>query len=86
VIGQVLCAALGIFVLALFGRIILSWFPTRPGSPVGSAAAVLDRVTEPVLGPARRIIPPIRIGGIGLDISAMLVVIVFQMLRRAICA
>jgi len=51
-----------------------------------SAAAVLDRVTEPVLGPARRIIPPIRIGGMGLDISAMLVVIVFQMLRRAICA
>lgn len=84
-IREVLCAGIGIYLLALFGRIILSWFPLRPGSPVGSVAAVLERVTEPVLGPARRMIPPIRIGAMGLDVSAMLVVIVLQVVRGVIC-
>jgi len=85
VIREVLCAGIGIYLLALFGRIILSWFPLRPGSPVGSVAGVLERVTEPVLGPARRMIPPIRIGAMGLDVSAMLVVIVLQVVRGVIC-
>jgi YggT family protein len=85
VIPQVLCAAIGIYLFAVFGRIILSWFPVRPGSPVGSAAVLLERITEPVLGPARRLIPPIRIGAMGLDVSAMLVVIVLQVLRGVVC-
>ena len=40
---------------AIFARVILSWFALRPDNPL---VAVLYYITEPVLGPLRRIIPP----------------------------
>jgi YggT family protein len=39
---------------AIFARAILSWFPIDRNGPIFRA---LDAVTEPVLGPLRRVIP-----------------------------
>jgi YggT family protein len=66
-----LCLILDLYFIALFARIILSWFPIRPGTAMAQAFSVLYAATEPVLGPARRAIPPI--GG-GLDISPIVVI------------
>ena len=62
---------IGLYTLVIFVRIILSWFPINPSGPLGQVARGLFQVTEPVLGPARRIIPSIG----PIDISPIIVVV-----------
>ncbi|HEY3238596.1 MAG TPA: YggT family protein [Acidimicrobiia bacterium] len=56
---SIICALLQVYFLVLIGRIILSWFPVRPGTAMASIASILFELTEPVLGPLRRVIPPL---------------------------
>ena len=74
------CLLLRLYILALFARIILSWFPISPGSAMASVFSALYAVTEPVLGPVRRLLPPIGMGGMGLDLSPIIVTFAFQFL------
>jgi len=46
-----------IYLLLVIGRILLSWFPISPESPMSSVFSFLYRLTEPVLGPIRRMGP-----------------------------
>ena len=62
---------IGLYTFVIFVRIILSWFPINPSGPLGQVTRLLFQVTEPVLGPARRIIPSIG----PIDISPIVVVI-----------
>ena len=39
---------------------------------------MLFRLTEPVLGPVRRLLPPVRAGGIGIDLSFIIVFLGIQ--------
>ena len=57
----------------LFPRAILSWFPASPGGALASVNGVLYRLTEPVLAPVRRLLPPVRAGGMGIDLSFIVV-------------
>ena len=84
--GSLLCTLLQLYVLLLFGRIILSWFPISPGSALASVFSALYAVTEPVLGPVRRMLPPVGIGGMGLDLSPIIVLFAVQILKGAVCA
>jgi YggT family protein len=79
-----ICLIGQLYFFALFARIILSWFPLQPDGAGAQAFSLLYTVTEPVLGPVRRAIPPVRIGGMGLDISVIIVVFGLQILLRAI--
>ena len=74
------------YVIIIFARVILSWFPITPGTPVASVARVLYALTEPVLGPIRRVLPPMRLGGMGLDLSPIIVLIGLQIISRAVLA
>ena len=69
---------IGLYTFVIFVRIILSWFPINPGGPLGQITRVLFQVTEPVLGPARRIIPSIG----PLDISPIVVVIALRFVQN----
>ena len=75
-----------VYSLFIFARLVLSWFPARPGSPVFLIKGALHTLTEPYLGVFRRVLPAARIGSVGLDLSALvgLVVlfIVIQVLAR----
>src|SRR6476620_5021707 len=71
--AQLVCLLLNLFTLAVLGVIVLSWFPLQPGGPMSSVWGVLRRITDPVLAPLRRLIPPI--GGM-FDLSPMIVIIV----------
>ena len=68
------------YVLVLIVRALLSWLPARPGTPLSRVMRGLDKVTEPVLRPIRRVLPPIRAGGMGIDLSIIIVVIVAQVI------
>jgi YggT family protein len=64
----------------LFPRAILSWFPAAPGSMLASVNHVLYRLSEPVLGPVRRVLPPVRAGSMGIDLSFIVVFFGIQFL------
>ena len=70
----------------LFPRALLSWFPAAPGSMLASVNSVLYRLTEPVLGPVRRLLPPVRAGGIGIDLSFIVVFLGIQVVLIPIAA
>jgi len=67
-----------LYVILLIVRALLSWLPARPGTPLDRFVRALDHVTEPVLRPVRRILPPIRAGGMGIDLSIIVVVLVAE--------
>jgi len=85
VIQTILCRLLDAYLIIIFARIILSWFPVEPGSGMASVYGFLYSLTEPVLGPIRRLIPPMGMGGMGLDLSPMIVLLVISILRSRIC-
>jgi YggT family protein len=65
-----------IYVLILFVRAILSWFPYSESSPLNGVRRVIYAITEPVLAPFRRLIPPIGM----IDISFLVAMIVVQLI------
>ncbi|MGA1298925.1 MAG: YggT family protein [Ilumatobacteraceae bacterium] len=68
-----------LFELAIIGRVILSWFPMS-SSGARSVMELLIRITEPVLGPVRRVLPSFR----GFDLSPIVVILVLNVLLRAL--
>ncbi|MGZ4692816.1 MAG: YggT family protein [Acidimicrobiales bacterium] len=72
---------LQIYLILLFGRIVLSWFPPPQGGFMVSLQRFLFNVTEPVLAPLRAILPPVRMGGMALDLSpTVLILVIFVLL------
>jgi len=72
---QVVASVVFLFQLAIILRVVLSWFP---GSSRGPVSEILERITEPVLGPIRRILPPLG----GLDLSPIIVIIGLNVLLQ----
>lgn len=75
---QIVRYVLELYVIILFARALISWFPMHAGSPLLPVVRVLDRLTEPVLAPVRRILPPLRAGGMAIDLSIIIVILVLQ--------
>ena len=79
----VICAFMRVYLIVLLARAILSWFPvSSSGGPLAQIQRVLFDVTEPVLAPVRRVIPPAGM----FDISFMVVFIVVLLIQGAVCA
>ncbi|MEA3055209.1 MAG: YggT family protein [Actinomycetota bacterium] len=78
------CSLLNLYLILLFARIILSWFPVSPGGTMAQIFSFLYTVTEPVLGPVRRAIPPIGMGGMGFDLSPIIVIFGVQIIERVV--
>ena len=74
---QLLDALLVAYSLILLGKAIVSWFPVNPYNPI---VRLLDRLTEPVLTPVRKKVPPVA----GMDLSIVLVLVVISILRNMI--
>ena len=82
---ELLIQLLNLYLLCIFARIVLSWFPITPNSGMATVYGFLYSITEPVLGPIRRLIPPIGMGGMGLDLSPMIVTFGLVFISGAIC-
>lgn len=65
---------INLFIFAIIIRIVLSWLGA--GGGYNPALAIIDAITEPVLAPFRRRIPPIG----GLDISPVFAIILLSAL------
>ena len=83
--ASLLCTLIYIYMLVIFARLIMSWFPPTPGTTYAQIFDGFVRVTEPVLGPVRAMLPPVRMGAMGLDLSLIVVFLVGILLQRIIC-
>jgi YggT family protein len=63
-----------VFLLLLIGRLILDWIQVfarewRPRGPVLVVAELIYTATDPPLKLLRRLIPPLRLGSVQLDLA-----------------
>jgi YggT family protein len=70
----ILAQSIQLYIFVLLARILVSWIPNL--DPYNPIVQMLYRVTDPVLEPARRIIPPIGM----IDISPIVVFFGLQIL------
>lgn len=80
--------ALSLYLLVLIAYSLLSWV-TYSGrmsfdSPVVRIQRVLAAVCDPVLKPVRRLIPTVQVGGVGIDLSVLVVFLVIEVLLNVI--
>ena len=76
-IARVLDMGFGFFFWVLLIRCLISW--VNP-DPYNTVVQFLYKVTEPVLSPIRRIIPPA--WGIGIDLSPLVAVLLLTLLQH----
>jgi YggT family protein len=77
---SLLCQLVLLFEVALFARVILSWFPLQGGGVMAKINRFLIRVTDPVLEPVRRVLP--RMGMF--DLSPIIVFLVLEIVVRGL--
>ncbi|MDT7779725.1 MAG: YggT family protein [Acidobacteriota bacterium] len=75
-VGFIIFGILAMYSLLIFARIIISW----GASPHNRLLHFLVRATEPILGPFRRLIPPLGM----IDISPIVVLFLLDLLQRAV--
>lgn len=86
-VGALLGTVLLLFELVLVARMVLDWVGVlAPGGSGGllRARRVVYRITEPVLGPVRRVLPPLRIGSFSLDLAFTAVFLAVLVLRGVV--
>jgi YggT family protein len=64
---------------AIIARALLSWFPQDPYNP-NPAVVLLNRLTDPILDPIRRFVPPIGM----MDITPIVALVILQVLQALI--
>ena len=70
---------LGLYSWVIIAAALITWVSPDPRNPI---VLFLRQVTEPVLAPVRRLLPPWKTGG--LDFSPLLVILAIQFVERVI--
>ena len=73
-VGSILSTILFIYIVLLLARLVLEYIPMfnrewRPRGAVLVMAEIVYTVTDPPIRLLRRVIPPLRIGGIAIDFA-----------------
>ena len=74
-----LLGVLDLYTWVIIIRALLSWVAPDPYNPIVRALAML---TEPLLRPLRRLVPPHKLGG--LDLSPLLAILAIQFIKNGI--
>jgi YggT family protein len=82
---HLICWLIGVYMVVVLVRIVLSWFPISYGSPMVPVSRALAAVTDPILDPMRRAIPPVRLGAMAMDLSPLILILGLSILRGIIC-
>jgi uncharacterized protein YggT (Ycf19 family) len=87
-LAGVLLLALQVYQWIILAYIILTWIPRGRGEPAWlyRVREFLTMVTEPYLSVFRRLIPSVGAGGVGLDFSPILALLVIWVLGIVIRA
>lgn len=85
----ILSLALLLVQFLLIARAVLDWSvvlagPSAPGSLRSRLTRGVFAVTEPILAPVRRVLPPLRAGGMSIDLSFIVVFLAIVLIRGLI--
>ncbi|MET0228220.1 MAG: YggT family protein [Actinomycetes bacterium] len=84
----ILSLLLSLYWLVLLGRIVMDLILSLTGGRGLSGLAILNGIlyelTEPVLRPIRRLLPPLRVGAVALDLSPLIVFVLIALLRQVV--
>ncbi|MFQ5488602.1 MAG: YggT family protein [Gammaproteobacteria bacterium] len=78
-VGELLSLTLNCYLITILAQVILSWVGPGGHHPV---SALLYNLNEPVMRPARRLLPPIS----GIDLSPIVVLFAIQLLKILVVA
>ena len=89
VVGQILHGLLWAFIALLWIRFIVDWVQVfaRSWSPRGVLLVLLEvvySITDPPIKALRRVVPPLRLGQVALDLSFIIVLIAALLLRSVV--
>ena len=82
-IGALVGYVLSAFILLLLARMVLDWSGVLANGPQWASRArqLTHAWTEPVIAPVRRVLRPVRAGGLSIDLAFTAVVIAVLILR-----
>ena len=85
IVGQIIELLLGTFIVLLFVRLIVDWIQmfARSWVPRGPVLVILEgvyTVTDPPVKALRKVIPPLRLGGVAIDLSFIAVLLICYIL------
>ena len=76
-----------VYFILIFIRILLSWIPRMPYYPwLRATVDFIHQVVDPYLNIFRRFIPPLGGGGMAIDISPILAIVVLIIVRGVVVA
>ena len=75
--------------IALLGRLVLDWVQMfargwRPKGMALVAASTIYSLTDPPMKALRRLVPPLRFGGVALDLGFLILVFVISILQSLV--
>ena len=87
IVGSIIDWVLWVFLLLLFARMILSWVPVlvrdwEPRGPMLVFAEIIYSITDPPLRLLRKVLRPVRIGNMMLDLAFIGLTIIVLILRQ----
>lgn len=86
-IGDILSTLLFLYFIVLLGRLVFDWVQvfSRDWRPTGVVLVIAEGVyslTDPPLRALRRLIPPLKIGGIALDLAFLVLIFGVSIAQR----
>lgn len=66
-----------VLTMAVFARVLLSWFPIRPDNPL---VVILYEITDPILKPLRRVVPSLGM----LDLTPIVALFLLQIVEQVL--
>lgn len=86
---QVVFVLLYLFLLTLLARFVMSWVLAygrrwRPGRAAAATLETVWTVTDPPLKALRRVIPPLRIGTVSIDLAAIVLLVMLFVLMYVV--
>jgi YggT family protein len=74
-----------VYIILIFARVLLSWFPRLPYNPALRAVVeFIHQVTDPYLNLFRRFLPPVGGRGFALDLSPIIAIFVLFILQGVV--
>jgi uncharacterized protein YggT (Ycf19 family) len=71
-----------VYIVLIFIRILLTWVPRMPYNPyLRAAVGFVERTTDPYLNAFRALLRPVGVGGMALDLSPIIAIVVLYLVR-----
>lgn len=83
-IGYVLYRLINFYELIILAQCILSWFAMTGNSVIYDVYQALSKITEPFIGIFRRLLSSVGVGGMQIDFSPMVAIIVLDLIKRVV--